>query len=150
MVRRVLQFIVIAFVVGEITMRFDERTLFFQNTRGEMLANTYKETREKTLIDRGALPIPLHDVRVMLLGDSKLYGVGIRPENSVAAIIRSRLRNDAVGGVYVLDLTEPGSNTFYNRRAFDEYVDAFVPQVVILAYNHNDVYGDQGEGRSAS
>jgi hypothetical protein len=52
--------------------------------------------------------------------------------------------------VYLLDLTEPGSNTFYNRRAFDQYLRTFSPQVVILAYNHNDVYGDQGDTLRAS
>ena len=146
MFRIILKFAVVLLVVGEIVVRFDEHTLFFQEARNLILANTYKESVEKSLADTGTMPVRRGDIRIMLLGDSKLYGVGVGPAKSAGALVKAKLQRESNRrSVYLLDLTEPGSNTFYNRRAFDQYQGAVSPQVVILAYNHNDVYGDQGE-----
>jgi hypothetical protein len=151
MIRTILKFAVVLLVVGEIVVRFDEHTLLFQEGRNQILANVYKDTEERYLIDSGRMHITSNDLRIMLLGDSKLYGAGVRPEKGTGAVIRTKLKRESGGRrVYLLDLTEPGNNMWGNRRAFVQYLDAFSPQVVILAYNHNDVYGDQGEVRTAN
>lgn len=124
-------------------VRFDERFLFFQGERVALLANVYKESEEKGRLDHGIFAVRSNDLRVMLLGDSKLYGAGVRPECVAARRLKEKLGAVTPGKdqVHVLDLTRPGNNTYNNWEAFDHYVTSFAPNVVILAYNHNDVYG---------
>src|SRR5437016_552542 len=119
MIRRCLLFLLVFLTIGELVVRFDEQTLLFQDKRVETLANVYKESPEKELADQGEFPHNASDIRVMLLGDSKLYGAGIRPEHVVSARLKAKLRSKLhQDGVYVLDLTRPGNNTFQNRVAF--------------------------------
>ena len=148
MIRRSLLFLLVFIVVGEGVVRFDEHTLLFQGSRFETIAEVYKKSMEKELADRGQFPHNASDLRVMLLGDSALYGAGIPAEHAAGVRLKAKLRSSLKSDhVYVLDVTRPANNTFQNREAFEQYLDSFAPQIVILAYNHNDVYGDQGMKR---
>lgn len=136
---------VVFWLVGETVVRFDRATLFL-GTRAELVGNVYKASSERSLLDAGRFPVRPEDFRVMLIGDSVLYGIGVPPEGVVSAVLREKLRATQAGPgtVFVLDVTCPGNNTYQNWIAFDRYYRAFAPQVVILAYHHDDVYGQQG------
>ena len=132
-------------LVGESVVRFDRATLFFEGSRAELLRNDYKASPERSLLDQGQFPVRNEDVRIMLLGDSVLYGVGVRPQAVVSTLLKEKLvaNRPTPGTVYVLDITCPGNNTYQNWVAFERYFKAFAPQVVILAYHHDDVFGQQ-------
>jgi hypothetical protein len=146
MLRRGLLFLILLACVGEAVVRFDERTLFLRSSRVEDIGNDYKE-RPETWLARTSPRNPA-SLRIMLLGDSKLYGYGVRPESRVTTQVAARLERGLGRSNYLFDLTRPGNNTSQNRQAFESYVDSFMPSVVILAYDHNDVYGDQSRSQS--
>ncbi len=131
--------------VGEGLVRFDRWTLFFQGERHVLLSNVYKASMVKEQLDQNRYRQEEHDLRVMLLGDSKLYGVGIKHNLCVGNQLREVLASQTNAKVDLLDLTRPGNNTHENLQAFLNYQEPFAPHIVVLGYNHNDVYGKWGE-----
>ncbi len=146
MLKRALTAIAIFLAVGEAMFRFDASTLYFQG--GEHLSNSAKRSPELDALNAGTFRPVDGQLRVLVVGDSWLYGAGVAPEKQFSSQLRTRLSEVCTPpcpGVAVLDLTAPGNNTYANVRDFRKYVDQFRPQIAILAYNENDVYGRQEE-----
>ncbi|MDZ4796640.1 MAG: hypothetical protein SGI92_00655 [Bryobacteraceae bacterium] len=146
MLRKALLAIVVFVIVGEAMIRFDAATLFFQG--GEHLSNAAKRSDVLEALNSGRFHSQQNQLRVMLVGDSYLYGAGVAPDRHFTVRLKDRLVEKCQAPcpeVSVLDLTSPGNNTWANVRDFLKYADAFQPQVALLAYNENDVYGRQEE-----
>ncbi|HHE46217.1 MAG TPA: hypothetical protein ENL08_00760 [Bacteroidetes bacterium] len=140
--------IIVFLLVGEAVVRFDQATLFFSGTRDKVLENIIKWSPELESVENGGFVVDGADLRIMLLGDSKLYGRWINSDSTFSKQLKSMLLKRKVAdydSVYVLDVTLPGGNTCTNKYYFYRYYSAFRPQIVILGYNYNDVYGDQDE-----
>ena len=140
--------ILVFLLVGEAVVRFDQATLFFSGSRDQAIKNTRKSTPELRSIENGQFNPDSSQLRILLLGDSKLYGLGVNRDSTFSAQLKRNLLNQHITGfdsVLVLDVTLPGGNTYTNKHDFLQYDKDFKPQVLILGYNYNDVYGNQGD-----
>lgn len=139
---RVLLQVTIFAVVGELALRLDEETGVFQG--GARLENRPKPSAELVAVKAGTYTPAADEFRVMLLGDSYLFGAGVPDGETFAQRLRRSLGARNPGGfgkASLLDLTMPGSNTFTNTEAFHQAREIYRPHLAILAYNPNDVYG---------
>lgn len=144
-VRLLLQVMIFA-GIGELALRLDEETGVFQG--GARLENRPKPSAELLAVKAGTYTPPADQFRVMLLGDSYLFGAGVPDGETFAHRLRQSLSARNPGGLAtasLLDLTMPGSNTFTNTQAFHQARDLYRPHLAILAYNANDVYGRMEE-----
>jgi len=132
------------FLIGEIVARFDNATHFFADKRSKRIDNVMKETDELHQVNENSFIFKPTDLRVLIIGDSKLYGVGIKTDSIFSRHLKNRLNEKNLPGfesVSILDVTIPGVNTFGNRIIFEKFLPLFKPHVVILCYSYNDVYG---------
>ncbi|HKQ62026.1 MAG TPA: hypothetical protein VJS92_12105, partial [Candidatus Polarisedimenticolaceae bacterium] len=75
--------------------------------------------------------------RVLLLGDSMLFGIGSSDDETVAAQL------ERLGGFSVFDLSAPGYNTVHELVAAREFLPVFQPtQVIVGLFLGNDVVAD--------
>jgi hypothetical protein len=141
--KRFLLAICVFALIGEAVLRFDKATLFFRGTRFEAIHESAKPSREISLLDASRFIPDSTCLRVMLLGDSKLYGAGVDLDSVFARhlqrlLFRSEQQN--FEKVNVLDVTIPGANTQTNARVFRQHFTAYAPHIVVLGYNYDDVY----------
>jgi hypothetical protein len=132
--------------IGEIIVRLDAAFMFFQSSRMVQFENGIRNSAELTLIENGVFPILEKDLRIMVLGDSRIQGLGIEPEKIFSQQLQLMLRSgmaNLYSNVYVLDVSCGGNNTLRNKMTYFAYVDRFKPHIVILCYTYGDVYGDQ-------
>lgn len=144
--RRLLTHLLIFAFIGELALRLDQETGVFQG--GARLENRPKPSAELLAVKDGSYRPSPGEFRLMLLGDSYLFGAGVADGQTFAQLLRRRLatRNPAgLAQASLLDLTMPGSNTFTNTQAFHQARDIYQPHLVLLAYNPNDVYGRMEE-----
>lgn len=139
--KRILQLLIFA-AVGELALRVDQEAELFKG--GTRLDSRPKSSAELDSVKSGTFQPELDQYRIMLLGDSYLFGGGVPANETFAAALRrdfGRRNPNGLPKVTVLDLTMPGSNTFTNTEAFRETRQVFKPHLVLLAYNQNDTYG---------
>lgn len=137
----ILQLLIFA-AVGEVALRVDREAELF--TGGTRLDSRPKSSAELDAVKSGAFRPEANQYRVMLLGDSYLFGGGVPENETFAAALRRDFGRSNPAGLpktTVLDLTMPGSNTFTNTQAFQETNERFQPHLVLLAYNQNDTFG---------
>ncbi|NUM73443.1 SGNH/GDSL hydrolase family protein [candidate division KSB1 bacterium] len=136
----------IFFASGEAVVRLDKRFLFFHGSQLVEISNEARHSAELDAIENGRFTVSARDLRILILGDSKIYGPGVEFNKIFSQQLKSMLNADKslpFGNVWVLDLSRGGYNTLMNRLAYFEYVDRFQPQLVILGNNYEDVYGNQ-------
>jgi hypothetical protein len=137
------------FGVGELVVRFDEHFEPLERQHEVMVATTVAETNELELIDRDELPINDNSFRVMILGDSFMYGAGVGFDEKVSQQLKGMLTKQGSGQeVYVLDLSRPSNNVLDNHDAFEKYFDRFQPDVVVMGYHMNDILKQSAKDRS--
>jgi lysophospholipase L1-like esterase len=137
-------FLVVFFLVGEVLLRVDSQLLNWD--QGEVnLKNEQRTSTILTEVESGKYQAREGELRILVLGDSIMYGAGVPFENTFSQTLESKLRGLPAfqGGVRVLNASRPGNNTLRNRLDFEKYCDLFQPSIVILGYNLNDVYGVQ-------
>jgi hypothetical protein len=145
-IKNAIIFALIFFTIGELVIRFDKATMLFGGTRTQIVENTFGYLLDTDGDSTVQAQSDTTGLRVMVLGDSHLHGVGIRPQAAFSRQLRQILDErtpPGSGPARVLDLTIPGANTYINMLNFRTYFSEFKPHVVILNYNHNDVYGRQ-------
>ncbi|MBN1825021.1 MAG: hypothetical protein JW958_02065 [Candidatus Eisenbacteria bacterium] len=141
----------IVILMGEAFFRFDEATLFFQGARFEFLESEPRVSALRTDLDEGTFDPDSAALRVMMVGDSFLFGGKANEDYIFSNQLREKLRAEncrGKDGVYVLDLSSPGANTAVNFRNFESYVERFRPQILLWVYSRNDVYegGEEDPG----
>lgn len=84
-------------------------------------------------------------VRIAVLGDSYVEGIGLPREQGLTTVLERELRNCApqVGDLEVLNFGVSGYGTIQEERAFTTYVRHYAPQLVLLAvYTGNDIHNN--------
>jgi hypothetical protein len=82
------------------------------------------------------------DVRVLVLGDSFMFGYGVDDANIMCARLPAALTQRTPGASYdVLDAGVPGYGPLEYRLRYEELRDAFRPRVVVIGiYVGNDLF----------
>jgi hypothetical protein len=127
-------------------VRLDKQFLFFHGSQFVEISNDARRSVELEAVEHGRLTTSARDLRIMILGDSKIYGPGVEFSKIFSQQLKGMLAADKslpYENILVLDLSRGGYNTLMNRLAYFEYVDRFKPHLVILGNNYEDVYGNQ-------
>lgn len=80
-------------------------------------------------------PSASHEIRVLVLGDSFVWGVGVDPQQSMPRLLERELGERYL----VFNLAAPGWGIDQMYLAYLRYVDQLNPQRVILAFIDDDV-----------
>jgi hypothetical protein len=145
--------VLVFLLVGEGVIRLEQTGIFFVSTGVERVHADFLSDQElETLAQAHASDGSPGDVRIMVLGDSKLRGLGVTPHEVASVQLQNILERDCEGTpgrIHVLNLSRAGNNTLQNKLTFLSYYQRFKPQIVILGYNIDDVYGDNDEPGTA-
>ncbi len=143
----------IFFGLGETVVRVDKNFLFFQGSRMVEVSVETRQSPERAALESGQFVPAPHDLRIMVLGDSKIYGPGVEFHEVFSQRLKSLLTENKslpYERVLVLDVSRGGYNTLMNRLTYFEYVDKFQPHFVVLGNNYEDVYGNQDVSETIS
>ncbi len=138
-----LIFITIFFLTGEILIRIDKNYDLLNNAP-QIIAIEMEQSQEKQDIDNGKFQINPQQFRVIVIGDSYIYGGGIDPQKKFSKILQANYINDKQTDkeLVVLDISQPNNNTLDNYNYFKHYNNFFKPHAVIWTYNYEDILGD--------
>lgn len=134
--------IILFLIIGELVIRFDEKTKLFETDNVVKISKETGVSEESILLSEHKLPLNDSDLRILVLGDSYIYGGGIDFNNNFSHHLKSLLKNSRLGTrekIYVLDVSRPDNNNLDNYYTYFKYVKLFKPQLVILGYNLNDI-----------
>lgn len=84
------------------------------------------------------------DYRVLFLGDSFTYGLGVDDDQTFAALVEKDLRSDRVS-VEVMNAGAPGKGTDYALKCFQTVGRKFHPDLTVLGFFCND-FQDNARG----
>ena len=91
--------------------------------------------REKNELHR----LAKFDKRILALGDSQTYGIGVSDNETFSQRIEDFLRGKSLSSVEVINGGCGGKGTDYALKFFETYGSKIAPQIVILAfYGYND------------
>ncbi len=77
--------------------------------------------------------------RIMVVGDSVTFGYGVKLEEMFAKLLERGLNSRGPGRYEVISLGGAGGNTYSQSRIIKENVAIYDPDLVILAFNLNDI-----------
>ena len=80
------------------------------------------------------------EVRILCVGDSFTYGGGLAQEETFPHFMQQRYGPPAESGVRVMNGGANGWTTRYQRVFIEKKMDALDPDVVVLAFNWNDLW----------
>jgi hypothetical protein len=138
--------------IGECLIRIEQTGIFFAATGTERVRADVLPDEELQALDRAAAAASPDDVRIMVLGDSKLRGLGVDARDIASVQLQTILERDVAtprGRIHVLNLSRAGNNTLQNKLTFLKYYRRFNPQIVIFGYNIDDVYGNNRDDSPA-
>lgn len=84
------------------------------------------------------VPKPAGTERILVLGDSFTWGVGLDIEETIPKRLESLLA-EAGRDVEVVNASEPGHNTVQELLRLEELGPLYEPDLVVLVYNLNDI-----------
>jgi lysophospholipase L1-like esterase len=85
-------------------------------------------------------PKPPGVKRVLVLGDSFVFGVGLTEEESFPSALARALRGATDADIEVLNAGVPGYNLFQEVRVLERRAAAFAPDAIVLGFVENDLY----------
>ena len=77
--------------------------------------------------------------RIMVIGDSVVFGYGVKLEDTFPKVIERGLNSREPGRYEVISMGGAGGNTYSQKRVIKENVAIYDPDLVILAFNLNDI-----------
>ena len=77
--------------------------------------------------------------RIMVVGDSVVFGYGVELEDMFPKVLERGLNSRGTGRYEVIALGGAGGNTYSQSRIIKENVAIYDPDLVILAFNLNDI-----------
>ncbi len=133
--------LLIFFICGECVVRLEAALDLLGKTADNSIAVQIDNTPLKTWVDRGELTYTDDQLRVLVVGDSYIYGGGIDAERKVSKILRQLLQENPgiKREVFLLDVSCPSNHTAENLLTSLAYLDSFQPHILIWGYNLNDV-----------
>lgn len=84
---------------------------------------------------------PAGTTRLLVLGDSMTYGTGVEYEETYSAVLDS-----LDPSLQVIDTGVPGYHGGHELLLLEEWIEALRPDVVMVAYFWNDLWGAYGVG----
>ena len=87
-----------------------------------------------------AVPKPEGLYRIMVLGDSLTWGVGVAAEQCYTGLLNAQLASE---NVEVLNFAFPGGPTIYIRDLLAEYIDIVEPDRIVYGFCLNDPQPDE-------
>ena len=88
-------------------------------------------------------------LRVMTLGCSTTFGWGVDDENAYPAVLQTLIDEANVGSVEVINAGQPGYTSFQGRWLWDETLQHYEPDVVLIGYVVQDArkaaYSDKSQ-----
>jgi hypothetical protein len=144
---KVLYFLLIFLVVGEIIVRLDDRLRPFSQDAQTEFKVDFNESYEWQLVRGNKVPLDDSTYRVLLLGDSYMHGIGFARDSSVAEVLKQKLKASHLPykRFLVLDATKGANNTLDNYQEYLVLDKVFKPNLVLLGYNENDPGGNMDE-----
>jgi lysophospholipase L1-like esterase len=101
------------------------------------------------LLKQGRSPFPPRTRSILVLGDSMAASVGVQPEKIWSIRLEKRLREDVDPGAVVVNAAIPGANSYSELLLARQILPTLKPEVTLLMYNTNDVYGKHDVGNKA-
>jgi hypothetical protein len=143
-VKKVFIFILTFILVGELMTRFDKSFLIMEERRVVKIPKNIELTPEYELLQKNSFTPNQEDFKIMVIGDSYIYGGGIEFEDNFSQNLK-RMINSKKGNFengWVLDVSKPSSNNLDNNQTYFEFVNRYNPDIVIIGYNLNDIEGN--------
>jgi len=140
-VRKIFLFCFVFLIVGEAIVRFDMYFDIF-NRNAEAIIHVKMAVSElRTRVENGNFKTTPDQFRVLVLGDSYIYGSLIDQEKKFSKQLQKNLESHNLNGkkAIVLDVSRPNNNTSDNFDFLKYYNDLFQPHVVFWAYHFNDI-----------
>ncbi len=143
--KRAIITIAIILMAGEVMVRVDKG--WIRTRQQEVVAIEIEESDLLKRVNAGEYEPDDSVLRVLVLGDSYIYGAGVEPAMKTSKVLGARLEDDWVGrrgtirSVEVLDVSRPSNNSLDNLLAMEMYGERFRPHFVVLGYNWNDILG---------
>ena len=89
--------------------------------------------------DEHSLEKPPGVTRIMVVGDSVVFGYGVQADEMFPKVLERGLNRQGPGRYQVVSLGGAGGNTYSQRRIIKDNVRLYDPDLVILAFNLNDI-----------
>lgn len=89
--------------------------------------------------DEHSLAKPPGVTRVMVVGDSVVFGYGVELDDMFPKVLERGLNRQRPGRYQVISLGGAGGNTYSQRHIIKDNVRLYDPDLVILAFNLNDI-----------
>jgi lysophospholipase L1-like esterase len=86
-----------------------------------------------------SLEKPAGVTRIMVVGDSVAFGYGVKLEDMFPKVLERRLNSGMPGRYEVISFGGAGGNTYAQRNIIRNNVAIYSPDIVILAFNLNDI-----------
>lgn len=140
-----LKFVLAVFlflVAGELVIRIDRSFNIFGHDTVVQIKEEIRESDEMTMLKNNALVLNDQDLRILVLGDSYIFGAEVDYNQNFTHQLKRMLLSENLGQyktVYTLDVSRPSNNSLDNYNTYFSFVDKFKPQIVILGYNINDL-----------
>lgn len=137
----ILFFFVFLFT-GETIARIDKEFDPIGNAP-KIIAVGIEPSSVKQKVDNGSFIFSQDQFRVMVIGDSYIYGGGINTSKKFSKVLQNNLDRENTYGrnIIILDVSRPSNNSIDNFNTFNHYYELFRPNVVFWAYNINDIFG---------
>lgn len=133
------------FGVGEVIVRIDSNLKFFDSDNPAIISIEMEESSLRENLNGGSFVPSLRQLRVMVVGDSYIHGGGIESSEKFSKKLLNNLKNETTDKeTLILDISRPSNNTLDNFNSYKYYVDRFMPDLIIWAYNFNDIQGELG------
>ena len=102
-----------------------------------------KESDLRNEINQGNFVTKPNQIRILIIGDSYIYGGGIAPSDKFSERLSLLLKksNPSEKEILILDASKPSNNTLDNYNSFLYYENKFKPHFIFWAYNFNDILG---------
>lgn len=144
MIKRILLFIFIFILTGELMIRLDQHFLVLESNHVVKISTNIEVTPEYEMLTNNTFTCDDNDLRIMVVGDSYIHGGGIDFKDNFSQQLKKLFKDslDNNSNIWVLDVSRPNSNTLDNNLTYFQFVDIFNPHIVIIGYNFNDVTGD--------
>ncbi|GEM_PF-3474682 len=108
-------------------------------TYGKLIKRNRDGFREKEF----AIPKPPKTYRVLMLGDSFTWGVGLNVEETIPKLLEMHLSKEfARANIEVVNASNPGDNTVEQLLLLKDKGIKYDPDMIILIYNLNDIAFD--------
>jgi lysophospholipase L1-like esterase len=82
---------------------------------------------------------PAKVTRIMVIGDSVAFGYGVELEQMFPKVLERELNRQERGSYQVITLGGAGGNTYSQKNIIRDNVPIYRPDLVILAFNLNDI-----------